>query len=156
MTEGSFIYSPNTTGVYFFCGIWFQKNYNSKRTAARVGDIAGVPQNQIVNAAGRLAGMHRVQAHESQLIPIRKELKDGLEILIKLPTKVDKQFCKRDDFGVFNPAIQAVSIGIYSHDAQAMVDNGQHVWILHIEMSAAAREETEMNSPNGFKIFTGL
>lgn len=129
---------------------------SSRRTAARVGDIAGVPQNQIPNAATRLAGMHRVQAHESQLIPIRKELKDGLEIVIKLPLLVDKQFCKRDDFGVFNPAIQAVSIGIYSHDNAAMVAHRQHVWILHIEMSAAAREETDMNSPGGFKMFTGL
>ena len=128
----------------------------SKRTAARVGEMAGVPQGQIANAVGRLGAMHRVQAHEKQLIPIRKQFKEGIPMDIQLPFEVDRQFCKRDDFGVFNHNIEAVSIGIYDHESPTMVNNQQHVWILHVEMTSAHREETDMGSPTGFKMFTGI
>ena len=100
---------------------------NAKRTAAHVGDIAGVPATQIAGAVDHLGAMHRVMANEKQLVPIRKEFKEGIPMDIKLPFEVDQNFCKRDDFGVFNPNINAVSIGNYSYESATMANNNRHV-----------------------------
>ena len=65
----------------------------------------------------------------------------------------DQYFCRRDDWGngpsAANPAHGAngIKIGYYRHDDPAMVNNNQHVWTLHLEMTSVERP-VQLKSPS--------
>jgi hypothetical protein len=68
---------------------------------------------------------------------------------IELPFQCDRNFCRRDDWGRDNRT-EGMEVGMYRHEAPEMHDNGQFVWILHIELSATERPQFRPLSPGAY------
>ena len=96
----------------------------------------------------------RVQAHETALETIADDQRD-VRFSIKLPFKVDNYFCNRDDYGN-RDAAEGVSIGIYQHEDPAYQAANQCIWILHVEMTAAARAKATPSKAAGIRFYGGV
>ena len=92
-----------------------------------------------------------VQAHRNALeqLPVESENKI---IPIDLPFECDCHFCRRDDWGrdIKNHGLE---IGLYRHEDASFQQQNQHVWILHIELSAHEHPNVSPLSPGRFNIF---
>ena len=49
--------------------------------------------------------------------------------------------------------VHGMEIGMYRHDNVEMQNNGQLVWILHIELSAAERPMVNPLSPGAYRAY---
>lgn len=130
---------------------------SERRTAVRARD-AGQLANRVAPAAvhgviDRAHGLTRVQAHKDCLIEYKKKTKNQVELDIPLGCKVDKLFCRRDDFGRDNGNARGLAVATYQHEDLIMQAANQYIYILHVEMTAAEREETEMRSPSNLSTF---
>lgn len=95
-----------------------------------------------------------VQAHASELINYKKETEGKIKMKIPMKEKVDKIFYRRDDdYGNGRNAADGLSIATYQHEDAIMQASGQHVYILHVEMTAAARDQVGMQFPNNIRTF---
>ena len=123
-----------------------------ERTAVRLaqGALGGVAAD---NAAVRqtMAAAARVQAHRTALETLRVEHSTKV-FSIPLPMECDRHFCRRDDWGRDNHG-HGIEIDLYQHENQNYRDNNQHVWILHVELSARMRPNVAPVSPGGFNVF---
>jgi hypothetical protein len=128
---------------------------NSKRTAVRVANIAGVSAANIPAVIGRAAAMSRVSAHRDELIAYKKKTEGKCKFNIKLPFPCDQQFCHFDDFGN-NNMIHGMSIATYQHEDPVYQQASQYVWILHIELTAKERPSPGMSSPSALNTFHSL
>lgn len=90
----------------------------------------------------------RSQAHRTALEMIRPDQQEKIRH-IELPFQCDRNFCRRDDWGLDNRT-HGMEIGLYQHENAEMQLNDQHVWILHIELTAAERPKQVPLSPGGF------
>lgn len=103
------------------------------------------------NVRETMAAASRVQAHRAALEVQRVEAEQKV-MSIALPFQCDRHFCRRDDWGRDNRA-NGIEIGLYQHEDQNFQANNQHVWILHIELSARERPNVAPASPIGFSVF---
>ena len=61
-------------------------------------------------------------------------------------------FCRRDDWGRENMN-DGIEIGLYQHEEATFRAHQQHVWILHLELSARERPNVEPLQPGRFRVF---
>lgn len=125
---------------------------NPNRTAVRVAH--GFGGDHAVGSPGvaeTMAAASRVQAHRTALEEVLPRQQEKVHH-INLPFEVDRNFCRRDDWGRENRA-HGLSIGLYRHDDANMRHNQQYVYILHVELSARERPMFNPASPGGFHAF---
>ena len=122
---------------------------NPRRTAVRTAAIAGIADGMIAAAIAPTSAMARVNSHDTCLTNIRhSESRGNYEVEINLPFAVDPYFCTRDDYGV-DGAARGSSIATYRHENAGFHAANQFVWVLHIEMTDAARPKATPSKPTG-------
>ena len=128
-----------------------------RRTAVRTVDAArlhaGVAPAAIPVIIDRAEGLSRVAAHGEAIKLYKKQTKGNISMKIALPFKVDKIFCRRDDFGIETGNAPGLSIATYQHEDPGMRATNQYIYILHVEMSAADREDVDPRSPTTFSTY---
>lgn len=124
------------------------KTYLSNdRTTVRLA-LGSVGRDGVNTVRETMQAANRSQAHRTALETVRADQREKVRH-IALPFVCDRNFCRRDDWGRDNRT-HGLEIGMYQHEAQAMRDNNQYVWILHIELSAAERPKQLPTSPGAY------
>lgn len=136
---------------------------NNRRNAVRSVQMSGMGlggRDQVAQETmiGMMTSTSRSTGHAvalQKVIPKQKEIEFFID---DLPFDIDPYLCRRDDWGnaptLGNPGLggKGVEIGFYRHESPAMHAANQHVWILHIECTAAERPINIMSptQPQGF------
>ena len=127
---------------------------NPARTAVRVTHSFGGDRALGVQGVREtMAAASRVQAHRTALEQVRVDQQEKVRH-VALPFEVDRNFCRRDDWGNDNRT-HGIEIGICRHENPEMQADNQCVWILHVELSARERPVFQPVSPGRFQTFAG-
>lgn len=123
-----------------------------ERTTVRLADGAlGATAAGTAQVRQTMAAASRVQAHRNTLEGLRVATATKV-VSIDLPFECDRHFCRRDDWGRDNMN-DGIEIGLYQHEEPSFRTHMQHVWILHLELSARERPNVEPLQPGRFRVF---
>lgn len=121
---------------------------SANRTATRLtGQTFGVAAIGV--ARETISAAARVQAHRTALEQVRVDQVEKVRH-IPLKEKCDRHLTTRDDWGRENRA-DGVCIAMYRHDHPDFIANNQFVWILHVELTCAARPIANPTNPVSFQ-----
>lgn len=126
---------------------------STKRTAVRLTDASQLARGVAAVAAPQVIERAQmgscVQGHATCLVDYKKKTDFKIKMEISLPCKVDPLFTRRNDCGHTSPHTKGIAVATYQHEDALMQAAGQHVHILHLEMTASERVAAGLQSPGG-------